>query len=416
MVSLQALFGVEAGVLREKNFQLLLSVSFLVPFGTAILSPILDSLIDPFGATPASISLMISMFVLPSIVLIPVIGVLADRFGRKPILAPAIVLYGIPGALIALTTEFEIALGLRFLQGVGWAGLTALIVTSIGDLYSGPKEVTAQGLRQTGVGLTGGAVSMITGALAVIAWQYPFFLYLLAIPVALAVYLWFDEPTATEEQVAADGGNDSTYRRELLALLRHSRVLAILVARPLPNVVWFGFLTYNSVVVVRLLGGTATLAGLLFGLLSVVFAISASQAGRLTVLVGDQYRLLLGANVLMTVGLVGVFLAPVLALAVVGVLAVGTGFGLSLPLYRTLLTGFAPDHLRAGVISIGSTGGRVAGVLTPVGMGGTIAVLSPTIGFTGAVQVAGLGAALIGGGGGVVFVVIALISAPVPEP
>lgn len=413
MISLQSLFGGDADVLRDKNFQLLLLISFLVPFGTAIMSPILDTLIDPFGASPATIGLIISVFVLPSIALIPVTGILADRFGRKPILAPALVLYGVPGALIALTTEFEIVLGLRFVQGIGWAGLTALIVTSIGDLYTGSTEATAQGLRQTGVGLMSGIISLVAGLLVVIAWQFPFFLYLLTIPVAITVYLWFDEPTKTQPSMATVGNNETTYPRELFSLVRRIRVLAIVMARPLPIVPWFGFITYNSLVVVRIHDGTATQAGILFGLASVVYAMSASQTGRLTAIFSDRYRLLIIANVLMTLGTIFIFLAPVLPVAVAGVVIIGIGFGVSVPLYRTLLTGFAPGHLRAGLVSLASTGGRLLAVLTPIAMGVLIAVLTPRLGFAGAVQIAGLGAALVGGGGGIMLVLVAMVSPPV---
>ncbi len=413
VLSLRSLFGADADVVTEKNFQLLLLVSVLVPFGNGLLSPILDSLIDPYGASPANIGLMISMLWAPSIFIIPIVGVLADRYGRKPVMTPSLILYGVAGTAIAFATDFYIALLLRFIQGIGWAGLTALIVTSIGDFYGGSKEATAQGIRQTGTNLSGSAISLIAGVIVVVAWQYPFLFYALAIPVALAVYLWFDEPSDTHT-VAADGsGGSESYRRDLYALATKPRVLGILIARCLPIVVWIGFTTYNSIIVVRILGGTPAQAGLLYALGSLAVAVAASQAGRATAFFRSRYQVLIVMNALLGIGFVVTVLASSLVVVIGGVIVMGVGFGMGLPLLRSLLTAFASESLRAGLVSLGSTGGRVTGFLTPIVMGGLIGLLTPELGFTLAVQVTGLGVSVLGGGGALVCVLIARVASPV---
>ena len=446
MLSLSRLFGEDAAVLRERDFQVLLLIGILAPFGNGLLSPILNSLIDPLGASVADVGLLVSVFMVPGIVVIPAVGVLADRYGRKPILAPSLVLFGVSGAAIAVAPDFGVALVLRLLQGIGWAGLFTLIVTSIGDLYTGTKEATAQGLNMAGSGLGGGAISVAAGALVVVAWQVPFLLYLLSLPVAVAVLLWLEEPTTTadsgpepDDRTAVDGGDggdeigggaevdgadgtpgvdgtdgiDGGYRWALLGLVRDPRVFSILVARTLPIVVFLGFLTYNSVLVVRLLSGTPAQAGLLYAVVSVVYALVASQVGRVTTRIGGRYRALVLANGLLLVGLAVAFLAPVLPVVGIGAVIVGAGFGIALPAYNSLLTGFAPGHLRAGLVSLSSTGARLLGVLTPVAMGAAIVALTPTVGFDLAVRLAGVGAAILGGGGGLVCLLVALAAGPV---
>lgn len=414
VLSLRSLFGVDADVVTEKNFQLLLLVSVLVPFGNGLLSPILDTLIDPYGASPANIGLMISMLWAPSIFIIPIVGVLADRYGRKPVMTPSLILYGLAGTAIAFVTDFYIALLLRFIQGIGWAGLTALIVTSIGDFYGGSREATAQGIRQTGTNLSGSAISLVAGVIVVLAWQYPFLFYALAIPVALAVYLWFDEPTDSHDAVVADGsGASESYRSELYALATEPRVMGILIARCLPIVVWIGFTTYNSIIVVRILGGTPAQAGLLYALGSLAVAVAASQAGRATAFFRSRYQVLIVMNALLGIGFLVTVLASSLLVVIGGVIVMGIGFGMGLPLLRSLLTAFASESLRAGLVSLGSTGGRVTGFLTPIIMGGLIGVLTPELGFTLAVQVTGLGVSVLGGGGAMVCVLIARVASPV---
>ena len=66
--------------------------------------------------------------------------------------------------------------------------------TSLGDLYTGNKEATAQGFRISASGLTQTVFPVIAGAVVVIGWQYPILLYGMAIPIAMAVQHRFEEP------------------------------------------------------------------------------------------------------------------------------------------------------------------------------------------------------------------------------
>jgi MFS family permease len=433
VLSLQSLFGDDAAILRERDFRLLLLANVLPVLGSSLLSPVLNSLIEPFGTSPADVGLMISVFTAPGIVIIPVAGVLADRYGRKPVLVAALLVFGLAGSGVALTTEFRVALGLRLLQGVGFAGISPIIITSIGDLYAGAKEATGQGLRFTVSGLSATVFPPISGALVVVAWQYPFLIYAMALPVAAAVYLGFDEPTPpdatgangtteTTDRVEATGTTEAagttgpkSYVSTLFRLVRRPRVLAMVLARGLPNVVWIGFITYNSLITVRLMDGTPAQAGLLVAVGSLVFAVAGSQAGRITALFESRLYPLVGANVCLGLGFAVVLFAPGIAVATGGIAVAGVGFGLTLSLYRSIITGLAPDDLRAGLVSIAEAWGRLTNTLTPVAMGWAIAVATPRVGFATGLQFAGVGVAVVGGVGGILCLLVASAAPPVPS-
>lgn len=432
------MLGDDAAVLRDRNFQLLLLSNVPPVIGTALLSPVLDSLVGPFGTTQTDVGLLISVFTAPGILIVPVAGALADRYGRKPVLVAALVLFGLAGTAIAFTTDFRVALGLRLLQGVGFAGIVPTLITSIGDFYTGSREATAQGLRFTVSGLSQAAFPLLAGVLVATAWQYPFLLFAVALPAAAAVAVWFEEPTAgdTDAGVAADGGRGDSdadgaagesgqadvpdwgagdsYGRALAGLVRRPRVLALVAGRTLPVAVWIGFLTYNSIIVGDLLGGTPAQAGLLTAVGSVAFAGAASQAGRVTEFFDSRFYPLVAANCCLAVGLAVVLFAPGVPVAGVGILVTGVGFGLALSLYRSIITGLASQSLRAGLVSVAEAGGRVIATVTPVAMGAAVAGLAPQLGFGPALQVVGLGVAVVGGGGGVVCLLVARLSPPAP--
>lgn len=416
MVSLRSLFGEDAGVLRETNFQLLLLANILAPLGTALLSPAIDSFIDPFGVTAADIGLLISVFTAPAIVMIPVAGVLADRHGRKPILLAGITLFGAAGSLIAFTTDFRIALALRLLQGIAFGGISPIIITSIGDLYDGTKEATAQGMRFTGSGVTTAVFPLISGVVVAIAWWYPFLIYAIAFPIAAAVFLWFTEPTtqSPSPEAAPDGGASPLHG--VIRLLNHPRVAAMVVARGLPNMVWIGFITYNSLVVVRLIGGTPAQAGGLVALASLALAAAASQAGRITALFDSRRYPLIGANALLGIGFAGMLLAPTLPIASAAIIVTGTGFGVTLSLYRSIITGLAPESLRGSLVSLAEAFGRVTSTVTPIAMGFMLAVGTPVLGFAPALKLAGIAVAAVAGAGGIVLVIVASVAPPITHP
>lgn len=404
MSALKRLFGEEATVVSDRNFQLVLLAAILVPLGNGLMSPILDSLIDPFGASPATIGLVISVFLVPSILIMPVVGVVADRLGRKPIMVGSLVLFGVAGAAVALTTDFRVVLGLRLLQGIGWGSLTPLIITAIGDFYSGTTEAAAQGLRLSGSSLTASGFSLFAGALVVLAWQFPFGIYLLALPIAAVVWLWLDEPTDSNVD---DDGSLWAYRDTLTDLLSHRRVLLIVVARTLQISVWTGFTAYNSIVVIRILGGTPVQAGLLFAVGTLSMAVGASQVGRVAAVLGNRYRVLYLANAALGLGFATFALAPALPLSGVGVAALGGTHGIAVSTYRSLITGFAPESVRAGLVSLGEAGARVTAMATPIGIGAVIAVFSAATGFAPAVQLGTVLVGAIAGGGGILLVFLA---------
>ncbi|MFB6123361.1 MAG: MFS transporter [Haloferacaceae archaeon] len=415
---LRSLLGEDADILREWDFRAMLAANLLAPLGIPLVSPLLNSLAGPFGVSTTRVGLLISAYTAPPIFLIPVVGVLADRYGRKPLLLTGILLFGIGGTSIAFTSEFGVAVVLRFLQGVGFAGLTPIVITSLGDLYDGSREATAQGLRFTSSGVYQAIFPPIAGVLVGFAWQYPFLIYALAFPVAAVVYLWFDEPL-DGRRAADEGGSDSagdspngggSQVRELARLVRRPRVLSLVVGRSLPMLAWVGFLTYNSLLVVRAMNGSAAEAGILVTINSVTLALGASQAGRITAMWDSRMWPLVAANVGLGGGLVVVAFAPSLSVAALGTALLGLGFGVSLSLYRSVVTGLAPPTLRGGLVSVAESLGRVASTATPIGMGVAVTALTPTLGFVDAVRWTTVGVGVLVGGVGQLCLVVARLS------
>jgi MFS family permease len=301
--------------------------------GSSVVSPVLESLAAPYGVSVARVGLLMAAFTAPSIVAIPLVGALSDRIGRRPVLAAGLVLFAVAGGAAAFTTDFRVVVGLRLVQGIGYCGIGPVLIASVGDLYGGEREATAQGLRFATVGLSLALFPVVAGVLVARGFQLPFLLFLLGLPVALVVLLVFEEPTrAGAGGGATDGSEPEATVGALVERLRDPLVLAALLGRAVPSFLWFAFLTYASVVTGRLLGGSPGVAGLVVGLASLGSAVGGTQVGRLTATFDGRGVPLATTMAVCGAGLALFGLATSLPVAAAGAAFVGAGFGTVLTL------------------------------------------------------------------------------------
>ena len=401
MALTERLVGENADVAADPRFRVILLGSLVSPMGASLVSPLLDSLVSVYGVSEARVGLVMAAFTAPAIVAIPLVGLVSDRYGRKPVLTAGLAVFGAAGAALAFTTDFRVVVALRFLQGVGYTGVAPVLIAATGDLFAGDREATAQGLRFTTVGLSLALVPVLAGLLVALAWQYPFAIYALGLPAAAVVHRYY------EESAGGNGDPDDGADHRLRDALRSPRLGLVLLGRTVPSILWFGFLTYNSIVVVRFLDGTPGAAGALVGVASVASSVGGTQVGRLTAAFETRRVPLLAGTAASGAGLGGVALAPSLPVAIVAAVVVGAGFGLVLTLYRSTISTLAPDALRGSLVSLGESAGRAGSTLTPVVMGGAVALATPRYGFEAAVRGTLLGVVVVGGALGVVAVVLA---------
>jgi Na+-driven multidrug efflux pump len=163
----------------------------------------------------------------------------------------------------------------------------------------------------------------------------------------------------------------------------------MVLARGLPNVIWIGFVTYNSLITVRLMDGTPAQAGLLVAVGSLVFAVAGSQAGRITDLLDSRVYPLLGANVLLGIGL------ATLAHRVVPIYY-GPAFEAAVAPLLVLIPGALGFAAARPILAISQASGRIRILVGAVAGSASVnvvlnAVLIPVYGMTGAAAATSIG-------------------------
>lgn len=181
-------------------FSVLAAVPFVMVLGNSMLIPVFPKMQAVMDLSEFQVGLIITAFSIPAGIVIPFAGAISDHIGRRPVMAPALILYGLGGliaggAALLLTKPFTTLLVGRVIQGIGAGGTYQLAMALTGDLFPPEQRPKALGLLESANGL-GKVVSPIIGALvALIVWFAPFFLYgFLAIPVAVAVWFLVKEP------------------------------------------------------------------------------------------------------------------------------------------------------------------------------------------------------------------------------
>ncbi len=114
-----------------------------------VMLPALGVISQDLGVTSANHrQLIIGIFLLSGGIGALLPGALADRFGRRKVLAGALILYIVTALGCALVRDFNSLLVMRALQGFGCAGLAVIPPAIIRDRFEGDRMAKLQSLIQ----------------------------------------------------------------------------------------------------------------------------------------------------------------------------------------------------------------------------------------------------------------------------
>ncbi|BAY44310.1 major facilitator transporter [Scytonema sp. HK-05] len=347
----------------DTNFQIICAVSLMAVLGVASVSPTFPRLAHELGVNPKNIGLLITFFTFPSLVLGPVIGVLADRLGRKKIIIPSLFLFGIAGTACAFARDFNFLLLLRFLQGIGAASLLSLSITLIGDLYTGDKRTTAMGYNASITSIGTASYPLIGGALATLGWYYPFMLPIIAIPIGLLVLFGLKNPEPQGER------NLKEYLLNARQVLKNRQLLGLYIASAANFFLLYGaHVTYLPHLIKDTFKAPPYTIGLLLSSVSIAIMLSASQLGRLSRKF-QTTTLIRASFILYALALFTVPLIQNIWLLLIPTTIFGFGLGIGFPSIQTLLTEISPKQYLATILSVNGTFYGLGQTIGPLFMG-----------------------------------------------
>jgi MFS family permease len=347
-------------VWKDHNLRVIWFVTLMAVLGSSSVAPAFPEIQQEFGVSSGQVGLLITVFTLPGVLLTWVAGALSDRFGRKRILVPSLILFGVAGGVCTLAWDFELLLALRTLQGVGAAALGALNVTLVGDLFAGRDRTAALGYNSSVLSIGTASYPAIGGVLAAFGWYYPFLLPLAAIPIGILVLFSLNNPEPHNEQNLKEYvGNvwDHVKSRRVIGIFANSLVIFVILFGPL--------ITYLPILMSASFGSGPTVIGAVVASTSLTTALTSTQMGRLTSHFSEK-TLIRVSFILYAIALCLVPLVPDVWLLFVPTVIFGVAQSLNVPNAFSLLNEAAPDENRGAFISINSTILRLGQTLGPV--------------------------------------------------
>jgi ACDE family multidrug resistance protein len=368
----------------DTNLQIVSGVTLMAVLGVSSITPAFPKIGQELGISSQAIGLLITVFTLPGVVLTPVLGVLADRWGRKKILVPALMLFGIAGGACAFARDFNLLLIMRFFQGIGAASLGSLNVTIIGDLYPGKERIAAMGFNATVLSIGTASYPAIGGALATLGWYYPFILPFLAIPIGFLVLSSLKTPELKNEQ------NLKEYFSNAWNGIKNRQVVGLFFSSVITFIILYGsYLTYFPFLIADSYGATPLIIGVMMAMMSLTTALTASQLGKLAKSYSER-TLVKAAFVLYALALAMVPFITNLWALLIPIIIFGIAHGVNIPSRQALLAGLAPMDYRAAFMSVNGMVLRLGQTLGPLFMGAAFGMWG-----IGSVFYAGAGFAIV---------------------
>ncbi len=350
------------------NLQIIFGITLIYVMGITSITPAFPKMVKELNISAKDIGLLITFFTFPGILLAPILGVIADRWGRKKIIIPSLMLFGISGGVCFFTRDFKLLLILRLFQGIGAAPLSSLSVTIIGDFFSRRELMAAMGYNSSIRSIGSAIYPAIGGTLAMIGWHYPFILPIMAIPVGFLVLFILKIPEPENE----------LHIREHLNIiwkkLQNRQVVVLLAIGIITFIMLTGsYMTCFPLLLGNLFSASPLIIGLIMASVSLIAAITSSQLGKITKFCSER-NILKISFILYALALLIIPFIPQLGLFLIPILIFGIAHGINIPVVQSLLAELAPMKYRATFMSISGMTFRVGQTLGPLLMGVVISV------------------------------------------
>ena len=357
---------------KVKSPPSLITLILLTAFSTLTLNMFLPSLANialDLDADYGLVSLAVALYLAVTAVMQLIVGPLSDRWGRRPVLLGAIVLFAFASVMCALAQDVWTFLFFRMLQGGMIAGY-ALSLAIVRDTHDESQSAGLIGYISMAMAIAPMLGPMLGGVLdTTFGWRANFWFYAIS-GVVLFILCWVD---LGETHVAGKSAAGQA-KKEFLELVSAKRFWAFALCAAFSTSAFYVFLAGAPLVAANEFSVSTAMLGVFIGSITVGFIVGSYVAARLassvrltTMMIAGRLitcgGLLIGL-VLLTLGL----LSPITYFG--STIFVGLGNGITLPSssagalsVRPKLAGTAAGLNGAATVAMGAVLTTLSGFL-----------------------------------------------------
>jgi multidrug resistance protein len=313
------------------------AASFLGPFSQTVYTPSLVQLEQYFQVNTLLINLTISLFTAILAISNFIIGPIADRWGRRAVLLPGLLVFSLGAFICMLAESYAVFLAGRAIQAAGISAALVVTPAVIGDLYAPHERAKAMSMSQT-ISMLGPVVGPVVGGLLAswLSWQWSFGLIAVA-----GIAMWFYNRGRLPETLPRDAAPMPISFGILRAVLGNRSAFSIIAVGFSQLYGYYVFLVFLPALLTSLFALPASVNGFFFLPLTVALLIGVNIGSRL-----QQYwtrtRILNAASLGMALSVLMFWLLLQLKLMTIPLLVVcllvyGLLLGCSSPVQATIL-------------------------------------------------------------------------------
>ncbi|MRI01595.1 MFS transporter [Kriegella sp. EG-1] len=281
----------------------------------------------------------------------PIVGRLLPKFGTINLLYMGLVPYAILGLIGAFITNDYLLILDRIFLGAATVAIQVSVTGYIADMFTGEARMKMIAWQGMAIELGGVVFLAIGGVLGELNWQYPFYIYLVALVCLFLVIKTLPKlkPKSVENAISSESLNHSKYKVKLIfsaSLLAMMLFFVGFVTLPLYLPLSYDF--------------SESQTGYLMAFISIIAIATASQMPKMVKIFGEGNTVVLGFLFFM-MGYLVLAMSLSLPFLVFTVLFIGIGFGFTIPLLNHMMLEASTAKNQGknlGLFSMGVFGGQ----------------------------------------------------------
>lgn len=338
------------------------------PFVTDMYLPTLPSMADIFNTSPSLVQLGLATSMLGLAVGQVFFGPLSDKYGRKPILISAMILFAASTIISIYSPTIEFFNACRFAQGLGGAGGIVLSRSISTDCYSGRELAKILAIIGAVNGIAPVTAPVVGGLVAEsVGWQGIFWILFAIGLLLLAMCMVFKESLRNENRRTGSVlGIMSAFPK--LARMPYFRIYVLMFA--FANGVLFSYISSASFIIQNYFGFSELVFAVIFGVNALGIGIGSALALKFKTMTRAA---IFGASIISAISLLelaGYFLFDSFWLFEVLMFVLLVGLGYIFTASTTLAMDEGRAYIGAASAIFGATGFLFGGIVSPlVGFG-----------------------------------------------
>ena len=281
--------------MKHHHLIIVLLSTFISLLGIGIIVPVMPIFAAELGANGLTLGLIIAAFSISRTILLPVVGNLSDRFGRKGFLVCGLLIYSLVGLIFPQAHSIANIIAIRVFHGVGSAMIVPIAMAYVSDMSPPGQEGRYLGMLNVAI-FAGIGCGPLLGGFFTDHWGMPAAFYAMSALSLLAFFLVLAQMPGMDAKV--DQPKALGIFTSLGRMLKNRHTCGILLARMSTMLIMVPTMAFLPLLMAQWFHASGTEIGVVIACRTLANAIAQTPFGRMTEHRNKVLMLMVGCTVI----------------------------------------------------------------------------------------------------------------------